>query len=868
MAAAHWVVAIWEDWRSWTFLNGGLAPKDFHESGDILPSGILVLAYTIHHIFAACAYIMVLRLQSCVAVCTFGLVFEIPVLLLTHREFAINADVPPAWFRTPRGVERLWTLLTYLFVCARFLPTCVYVYAVIFWWKELRALSKQESVIFHGMALFFSVLNWVLFVSILTMWRNKDTKEAAGLIEDGARAFGTPFGKVDSDKDSVDHNAMPVHMCTPEDVAMCDGTGESGQMLVEIDGTAYDITSFLKEHPGGDVVLRKHAGKDASEAFHRARHSASAKMHMLKYMIGPIRRPLERYTIFSHSQEMSVALNYALYPVLTYVMTLLLFHFTALLGGDLLGQDDTLVVSIVPGLCTSVVVGACAFVAAVARGFLGFSLLTSSAFFLSMKMTLFICSLVMVRRPLLSSLPSYSPTGLELGAALLLFLEDLRELFSGGQGPWSANSFFPAIAMIASWLLRGAVELVETAPSHAWGALLLVVTTSSIVRAVPPQSQQERRQVFPKIVGGAVLVGPIGLFGLALITAHSEDRAEMVLHTIRTQGTFELVSFAAVVILVMVVLLQMTNSAYTTSQAWTVRLYALTSCSAVVLGNGHRSWRWLFTIGLLLYFGELGHRLRTSFDAAAAKPGGFAKVAQWRVGTQGWFDQVRVALAIVIWRPVCSALVFIIKQMLPEEVCVYACDIPIFDLGDSVDLGFAAYYAPARKKNRCASKEEAGPGQEPENKPEFFVCNVGHIDTVHEAGLQDMQRTMNALRDVWTEFKSDKPQGLVANLVAVFPFVQGTTSAKEINLSAWSSSEDAHAWYYKSKGHRYIMEQHTSGYLRSFGNLLASLEPIDGVRFQDRCQRCSRLVESTEAGRPPPLRCGFCGARTFDYPLF
>lgn len=51
--------------------------------------------------------------------------------------------------------------------------------------------------------------------------------------------------------------------------------------------------------------------------------------------------------------------------------------------------------------------------------------------------------------------------------------------------------------------------------------------------------------------------------------------------------------------------------------------------------------------------------------------------------------------------------------------------------------------------------------------------------------------------------------------------------------------------------------QHTSGVLRTFGNLLASLEPREAIRYQDRCHRCSRPVEA------PGGKCGVCGTRSF-----
>ena len=47
-------------------------------------------------------------------------------------------------------------------------------------------------------------------------------------------------------------------------------------IVVMIDGVDVDVTSYAREHPGGAAVLRKFHGKDASKAFHAAKHSKAA----------------------------------------------------------------------------------------------------------------------------------------------------------------------------------------------------------------------------------------------------------------------------------------------------------------------------------------------------------------------------------------------------------------------------------------------------------------------------------------------------------------------------------------------------------------------------------------------------------------
>jgi cytochrome b involved in lipid metabolism len=59
-------------------------------------------------------------------------------------------------------------------------------------------------------------------------------------------------------------------------------TVENG-MWVVIDGSVYDVTQFINEHPGGPKILKRSAGKDASKSFWKV-----SGMRILN----PLRRPV------------------------------------------------------------------------------------------------------------------------------------------------------------------------------------------------------------------------------------------------------------------------------------------------------------------------------------------------------------------------------------------------------------------------------------------------------------------------------------------------------------------------------------------------------------------------------------------------
>jgi len=134
-------------------------------------------------------------------------------------------------------------------------------------------------------------------------------------------------------------------------------------------------------------------------------------------------------------------------------------------------------------------------------------------------------------------------------------------------------------------------------------------------------------------------------------------------------------------------------------------------------------------------------------------------------------------------------------------------------------------------------------------------------------GLNDIQRTMNALQDVWHEFQHSPVPGLLSNVVCVFTNIASQGLAKEINFSVWETARDAYEWYVHSPGHKRVMHQHSSGLLMVFGNLLASLAPTK-LHHSDRCRRCARQVLADDPGGRPPTHCSVCGGATFRYPLF
>ncbi|KAM5263332.1 cytochrome b5 type B [Ctenodactylus gundi] len=60
------------------------------------------------------------------------------------------------------------------------------------------------------------------------------------------------------------------------------------ELWMVIHGRVYDVTLFLKEHPGGEEVLLEQAGVDASESFEDVGHSSDAREMLKQYYIGDV----------------------------------------------------------------------------------------------------------------------------------------------------------------------------------------------------------------------------------------------------------------------------------------------------------------------------------------------------------------------------------------------------------------------------------------------------------------------------------------------------------------------------------------------------------------------------------------------------
>jgi len=289
--------------------------------------------------------------------------------------------------------------------------------------------------------------------------------------------------------------------------------------------------------------------------------------------------------------------------------------------------------------------------------------------------------------------------------------------------------------------------------------------------------------------------------------------------------------------------------AFLCTSSFSLRLLAF---SFVAIEGSLSRYRWLSLLGFLTHLGALAAANRQRLT-----PGRFSAAPMHIIGLQAAWDRFILITATFIWVSATKLTQPVVNRVMPAEMRVYACDWPIFNLGRDVACGVAAYFAPHNANGRVT------------RKPQHFVCNVGQIDGANASrSMPDVQRTMNTLRDVWREFSEPTMKGLVANVICMFPRVEGQRVMKQINISAWESERDAYEWYAKSPGHQQVIQNHSGGALQTFGNLLASAHPSVPSRYQDRCRHCARVVEARTVGSRAPGQCDCCGGPTFKYPTF
>ena len=625
------------------------------------------------------------------------------------------------------------------------------------------ATGVGETCLLHGMAISFGILNYA-FLTVLDAWSRAD-----------AAAAVLPDLEEEADLERLERMEMEdVSEINPEAPVLREISMEelaSKDLWLAIAGVVYDLTSF--QHPGGTEVLRKLAGRDATEDFAEcpACKLPTLSSQLCRYQVGPLRQKPSQYRIFEHQEEeqrmkkLVVALAFGL---ILLALAIMVFSTQAFETGLL--KDASYAELVLPSAVLSTFMGILSILLPMMQKLGGPSSNACKTSLGGWPAHAIALLMILHHLTLLAAVQTSWPgvagaQGLELCAVAVLSLEVVLV---------PVATILPVLLGLASWYDRGFgianLLLAGTADFYIpWRkAVAYAVTLVLLTRLAQARPQAVRFGLaLCSLYGGATVVATV------LLTSND---AWLLLSSLPMPS---LCFTAAASILAHCALLDVAlqcSSRFATR--WVGFSMIILSFSSVGLG----SFRWLMALGIFTHLLDLAKQNRLRLEQVATA--GRFQFLEWHIiGAQSLWDSTRVSVLGFIWRTTLCNLQHAVTALIPEGLRVYACEMPIPNYGEEVYMGLAAQYVPPAARGKT------------KRRPNFFVCNVGQII---ESCMPDMQHTMNTLVDVWKEFHAPKLSGLCANVVMVFPSCTNQGLAKEINLSVWETGKDAFDWYVKS----------------------------------------------------------------------
>lgn len=193
MAVGHWLVTLWEDWRTRHFLAQGL---DGREGGGLAlfplnlcctPAQVMHFMYVLHHVMTVCAYGFSLATGKLGGVMVQGMLFELPVIFMLRRELGVGSPKRPQWLLNPQAVNIHWCITYAAFAIGRLPAEALWILSMADGTAQehLRAHFEQPprfnavagEVLYHVLAVFFTSLN-LRILGLLCCWHAQDLARA------------------------------------------------------------------------------------------------------------------------------------------------------------------------------------------------------------------------------------------------------------------------------------------------------------------------------------------------------------------------------------------------------------------------------------------------------------------------------------------------------------------------------------------------------------------------------------------------------------------------------------------------------------------------------------------------------------------
>jgi len=250
-----------------------------------------------HHIFTIFAFTWSLCTHKLSGLCIFGLLFEVPVVLLSMRDIFASYEVEFRGFPWKSGLCRgcngmgfkiYMASVMILFIIFRGVACFLWPLSLVIWRDVLATLPVGSQIVYHLLGVMFCFVNIVVFFSYVTRYIMED------MVRMNYMSLSSLFNKIDRTKPLKSSVSTPKHDLEAPIVSVDIPVKEVTKVVkFIIDSQIYDVTSFLDEHPGGREVLL-HAGDassdgipDVTKAFNDVGHSKYAHNLMKKYMVSP-----------------------------------------------------------------------------------------------------------------------------------------------------------------------------------------------------------------------------------------------------------------------------------------------------------------------------------------------------------------------------------------------------------------------------------------------------------------------------------------------------------------------------------------------------------------------------------------------------
>ena len=133
-----------------------------------------------HHCSALFPFCWTLASHEMSGICLFGLMYEIPVLLLNLRDLFVSFEVElfpqnNLWRRD--HVVRFWLCFHILWHSTRSLSCLLYVVSLFVWRESINSLlSPASRVVYHVLGGLFNYINIVLLCSVIPLYMSEDLK--------------------------------------------------------------------------------------------------------------------------------------------------------------------------------------------------------------------------------------------------------------------------------------------------------------------------------------------------------------------------------------------------------------------------------------------------------------------------------------------------------------------------------------------------------------------------------------------------------------------------------------------------------------------------------------------------------------------